>query len=104
MSVHVDDVFMAGKPEMIKRIKENIKKKFNVSEFVKVKKFLGFYYKWGHDAKGTYAKTTMEKDVNNLLEGCENYTGSDLRVQKTPGALGTTLSKSDLEELDNTNK
>ena len=30
MSVHVDNVFMAGKPKTIKYIKENIKEKFNI--------------------------------------------------------------------------
>ena len=30
MSVHVDDVFMAGKPETLKAIKENNKEKFNI--------------------------------------------------------------------------
>ena len=29
---------------------------------------------------------------------------SDLRIKKTPGALGKTLSKSDLEDPDNINK
>ena len=47
---------------------------------------------------------TMEKDVKKLIEGYKNYTGSDLGVQKLPGALCTTLSKSDLEEPDNINK
>ena len=56
------------------------------------------YYEWGRDAKGTYAKMTMEKDVKKFVEGYENYTGSDVKVQKNPGDLGTTLSKSDLEE------
>ena len=46
----------------------------------------------------------MEKDVNNPIEGYNKYTGSDLRVQKTPGAPGMTLSKSELEEPDNINK
>ena len=54
--------------------------------------------------KGTYAKMTMEKDAKKLVEIYENYMGSDLRVQKTPGSLGTTLSKSDLEKPVNTNK
>ena len=54
--------------------------------------------------KSTYAKMTMEKDVKKLVEGNENYTGSDLRVQKTPGAPDMTLNKSDLEEPDNINK
>ena len=47
---------------------------------------------------------TMEKDVKNIVEGYKEYTGSDLRIQKTPGALGTTLSKIDLEYPDNINK
>ena len=47
MSVHVDDVFMAGGPEILKFIKENIKEKFNISESGKVKNFLRVYYEWG---------------------------------------------------------
>ena len=54
--------------------------------------------------KSMYAKMTMEKDVKKLVEGNKNYTGSDLRVQKTPGAPGMTISKSDLEEPDDRNK
>ena len=46
----------------------------------------------------------MDKDVKKLVEGKKKYTGSDLKVQKTPGALGMTLSKSDLKEPDNINK
>ena len=46
----------------------------------------------------------MDKDVNNLVEGYENYTGGDLKDQKTSGAPGMTLSKSDLKEPDNINK
>ena len=97
MSVHVDGVFMAGKPETLKVIKENIKEKFNISESGKVENFLGVYYDWGPDAKGTYAKMTMEKDAKKLAECYEKYTGRDLRVQRTPGTPVTTLSKSDLE-------
>ena len=51
-----------------------------------------------------YAKMTMEKDVKNLVEGYKKYTGTDLRVQKTPVPPGKTLSKSDLEDPDNTDK
>ena len=43
ISVHVYDVFMAGKPETLKLIKEKIKEKFNISESGNVNKFLGFY-------------------------------------------------------------
>ena len=51
MSVHVDYLFMAGNPETLKKTKENIKEKFNISESGKAKKFLGVYYEWGSDAK-----------------------------------------------------
>ena len=86
-----------------KVIKKKIKEKFNISEFIKVKKFLGVYYKWGHDVKGTYVKMTMEKDVKNLIEGYEKFTVSDLRIQKTPWSLCKSLGKNDLEEPDNIN-
>ena len=97
-SFHVDDVFTEGSPETLKKIKEMIKLKFKIKESRKVRKFLGVYYEWGRDSEGTYTKLTMEKDVNKLVDGFENFTGSDLMVHKTPGDTGTTLSKSDIEE------
>ena len=36
MSVHVDNVFIDGKPETLNKTKENIKEKFNISESGKV--------------------------------------------------------------------
>ena len=70
----------------------------------RLKKFRGVYYGLVHDAKGTYAKRTMVKDVKKLVEGYGNYMGCYLRTQKSPGAPGTTLSKIDLEYPDNKNK
>ena len=103
MSVHVDEVFMSVKPGTLKVIKENIKENLKISESGKVKKFLGVYYEWVHDAKDMYAKMTIKKDVKNLVEGYKKYMGGNLRIQKTPRALGATLSKSELEEPDNIN-
>ena len=40
----------------------------------------------------------MEKDENKLVNRYEKFTGSALEVQKTLGATGTTLIKSDTEE------
>ena len=40
MTVYVADVFMDGKPETLKVIKEKTKENFNISESGKVKKFL----------------------------------------------------------------
>ena len=51
MSVHVDDIFMVGRPETLENFKEIIKLKFNIQESGKVKKFIGVYYEWVNDAK-----------------------------------------------------
>ena len=54
--------------------------------------------------KCAYAKMTTEKDVKKLVEGYNDYTGSDIESQKNSGASGKTLSKSDLEEPYNIDK
>ena len=69
MSFHVENLFMAGNMETLNKIKENIKEKFNISESRKVNNFMGFYYEWGHYAKGEYAKMTVNKYVKKLVEG-----------------------------------
>ena len=51
-----------------------------------------------------YAKMTMEKDVNKLVEWYENFTGSEDKFQKTPGSPSTTISKIELEELKDIDK
>ena len=104
MSVHLDYVFRAAKPETLKKTKENNNLKFNIQESRKVKNFLGVYYECGRDPKVTYAKMTMEEDVNVLVEGYKKYTGSCVKFQKTPCPPGTTLSKSDLEEPQDIDK
>ena len=104
MSVNVDNIFMADKPETLKDIKEKTKEKFNVPESGKARNFLRVYYKWSHGAKSTYETITIKKDVKKFVEGYDKYTGCGLKFQKTPAALGITLSKSDLEELGNINK
>ena len=69
-----------------------------------MKKFLGVYYEWGYDEKGTYVKMTMEKYIKKLVEGYEKCNGMDIKVQKTPGDLVRIISKSELEEYYNAYK
>ena len=73
-----------------------IKLKFKIQEYSEVKNFSGVYDKWGHDAKGMYAKITMQKDVTELVYRYKKLIGSDQNVNKTPGAYGTILNKSEL--------
>ena len=56
------------------------------------------YYKRGNDAKGPYTKITMGKDVNKLVDAYENFTRSDIKVQKTHGAPCKTLSEIRLKD------
>ena len=58
---------------------------------------MGVYYEWGCDAKVTYPKFSTDKNVKKLVEGYGKYTASDIQVQETSGAPGTTLSKSTLK-------
>ena len=69
MLFNMDNIFMADNMESLKNIKENIKGGFNISEYIKVNNFLGFYYEWGHYVKATYAKMNMNKYVKKLVEG-----------------------------------
>ena len=68
-----------------------------------MKKFIRVYYEWGRDAKGSYAKTTMEKYVEKLVEDYEKNTGGDVKVHETSGTPGRNPSKSDLEETQDIN-
>ena len=69
MSVHVDDVFMAGKPDILEKLKELIKFNFNIPESVKRENNLGIYYELGHDENDPHTKITMEKEMNKLVNG-----------------------------------
>ena len=62
-----------------------------------MKNFLGVYYEWFQDAKGTYEKMTVDKDEKNIVEFYDKYAGSDFKVQRTPGDPDMNLIKSDLE-------
>ena len=87
MSVHIDDVLMARKPETLEKIKQNIELKFNIQDSGEIKKFIRVYYEWIRDTKGSHAKMTMVKDIKKLVEGYKEYTGSDAKVHKTPITL-----------------
>ena len=70
--------------------------KFTIQESGKVKKLLGVYYEWGQEEKVPYAKMTMDKEINKMVDWYKKFIGSDVKFQKTLGGPGTTLNKSDL--------
>ena len=96
MSVYIDNLFMSEKPKILENITIMINLKFNIQESWKEKKFFRVYHEWGRNTKGPYAIMTMKKNVNKLVDGYKKFIGSDIKVQKTSGAPGTTLGKSEL--------
>ena len=68
ISIHLHYVCMAGRQDTLENIKEIINLKFNIQESGKVKKFIRVHYKSGHDAKGPYAKMTMDKYIKKWLD------------------------------------
>ena len=43
---------------------------------------------------------TTKNTVKKLVEGYKRYIGSDVKVQKKLGALGTSISKIELKETN----
>ena len=82
--------------DTLDKIKEKIKINFSIQFSGKVKKFLRVFYEWGRDTKGSYAKTTMEKYVENLVEDYEKNTVGEVKVCKTSGTPCKTPIHSDL--------
>ena len=104
MTVYIDYVFVAGKTEKLKITKYVMNQRFNIQYSGKVKKFLKVYYELGRETKELYKNWWLEKDVRKLVEDYWKYNRGDVKVQKTPDALDTTLSQSDLEEPNNIDK
>ena len=103
MSVHVDDVFMAGNRDTFEKRKEKIQPDFNIQDYRKVKKFLRLYQNGVMMQKVRTQKLTTEKDVQKLVEGYDKNMGGEVKVQEPPGAPGTTPKNSDLEEPQDIN-
>ena len=97
MSVHVYYVFMSGRPDRLEKINELIGLHFKIQESIKVKRFLGLYYKLGHDENFQYTKKTVEKDVKELVDGYKKLNKNISMLRKILALLA------ELYEIDNSN-
>ena len=61
LSVHVDDVIVAGKSEYVEELKTKVKERFNITDLGQLKKHLGVNYEWGTDENGDFVKAEMRK-------------------------------------------
>jgi hypothetical protein len=92
--VHVDNVALAGAPEMIAKFKKEIKNRFSISDLGRLSKHLGINYDWRKDEDGvTYIIASMDKLENEIVHECEQTLGRTIREERTPGVSGKYLTK-----------
>ena len=99
LSVHVDDVIVAGKKEFVEELKEKVKERFNITDLGKLKKHLGVNYEWGEDEYGNYVKAEMKKNAEKFISCYEKMFNKNVKVARTPGFPGKCLSKNEGEVI-----
>jgi len=100
VAVYVDDIVYAGPPEARKWFKEEVQKRFKISDLGVLKKHLGVWYEKKTDDHGPYYELTMKKYQSDLLQDWKSLTGKEPRRAATPGYPGETLSKNTGETVD----
>ena len=93
ISVHVDDVYMAGRPDTLENVRELIKLRFNMKEYSKVISFLGVYYEWGHNNRVPCAKFSMDEDFNKLVGGYKKLLEMTSRCRKPQVLLAQLFAR-----------
>ena len=97
----VDDCFMAGKPEDLKDLMDQVESRFKITRDAEVKLHLGVSYDWKRDVSGEMMVTcTMEKKCKNIVKCYEDHVGSEVPVYNTPGKPHSVLSKNTGEVVD----
>lgn len=97
LSVHVDDVIVAGKNEFLEELKIKVKERFNITDLGQLKKHLGVNYEWGTDEYGDYVKAEMRKNAEKFISCYEEMFDKKVKVASTPGFPGKCLSTNEGE-------
>ena len=99
LSIHVDDVIVAGMAEHLEDLKVKIKERFNITDLGQLKKHLGVNYEWGTDEEGDYVKAEMKKNAEKFINCYEKMFEKNVKVAKTPGFPGKCLNKNEGEVI-----
>ena len=98
--VHVDDVLLIGRKTKIEKFKLEIQKRFNISDFGRLKKHLGVWYEWKTDKNGEiYIVGSMTKLEDEIVESFENIIGKNVKETETPGYPNKFLRKNQGEPV-----
>lgn len=104
LAVVVDDTLIAGKKEEVEWAKNEIKKKWNITDLGQVKKHLGIWWEWNKDKNGDYYFTGTMKDMaDEIIKLYEKVTNTIVKEAPTPGYPGKTTRKNDgeIKDIDN---
>jgi len=100
--VGVHDCLVCGKWEVIEWWRQNVKKKFNISDLGKISKHISVWYEEGQDEYGKFLKTTMDSYCDDCIKQSEDFFG-EVRKENMPAYPGKVLSKKkeDEQTIDN---
>ena len=93
MAAYVDDIIIGGQPEEVNQFKNDVKKRFNISELGQLKKHRGVWYERKEDNLGLYYEMTMEKYKTEIVQDYEGISGKQISAYETPGYPGESLTK-----------
>ena len=93
VAVYVDDIVYSGDEEARQWFKNEVQKRFKITDLGKLKKHLGVWYEKKRDEKGPYYQLTMQKYQSDLISDWKARTGREPRRAATPGYPGECLSK-----------
>ena len=97
----VDDCFIAGKPEVIGSLMDQVESRFKITRDDEVKLHLGVTYDWKRDKNGNMMVTcTMDKKCADIFKCFETHVGLEVPVYNTPGKPHSVLSKNTGEMVD----
>ena len=90
-----------GKPEHVDKMKNNIRKEFEIVEYSKLRKLLGVQHDWKIFESGEiYLVMSMNDKVEEIINHYENYTGKIPKNYPSLGASYTTLQKNSREKIN----
>ena len=93
VAVYVDDIVFSGCKEARQWFKNDVQKRFKITDLGKLKKHLGVWYEKKQSVNGPYYQLTMQKYQTDLLNDWKSRTGREPRRAATPGYPGECLSK-----------
>jgi len=96
LTIHVDDGYIAGRPEEVRKTLDWIKQEVEILEIGRIDTHLAVNYELKHDQIGWYFECSMAKYVQDAVNQFETQTSTVLSEYSTPAVPGSSLIK--LEE------